>query len=159
VAIDLDAQQLLHLGSDHVDSRTGREFADQRLGQYRAHDAQSKHVHKYLYEADHQSDGRGHLDGRVYGGRVLQRYCLVDRCTANAVRVDFGVYEVGVGVGVGVRANHLAGHQANDRKRSHRHVSRRAQQAVNDDGHDGHIEADGRFNVAEHSVRHALWYV
>jgi len=156
VVIDLDAQQLLHLGSDHVYSRAGREPADQRLGQYRAHDAQPKHVHEYLYEADHQSDGRGHLDGRVHSGLVvrLQRYRLVSHrtgSTVHEVRVDV--------VGVGVRAHHLAGHQANDRKRSHRHVSGRAQQTVNDDGHDGHVETDGRVHVAEHSVRHALWYV
>jgi len=157
VVIDLDAQQHLHLGRDHVDGRAGREPADQRLGQYRAHDAQPKHVHEYLYEADHQSDGRGHLDGRVHGGRVvrLQRYRLVGHRTVRGARVDVGVDVVGVGV----RAHHLAGHQANDRKRSHRHVPGRAQQTVNDDGHDGHVEADGRVHVAEHGVCHALRYV
>jgi len=70
VAVDLDAQQLLHLGRDHVDGRTSREPADQRLGQDRAHGTQPEHVHEYLYEADHQRDGRGHLDRRVHGVRV-----------------------------------------------------------------------------------------
>jgi len=49
MAVDFDAQQLFHLGRHHVYGRAGRETADQRLGQYRAHDAQPKHVHKYLH--------------------------------------------------------------------------------------------------------------
>jgi len=163
VVLDLDAQQLLHLGRDHVDGRAGREPADQRLGQYRAHDAQPEHVHEYLYEADHQSDGRGHLDGRVHGGRVvrLQRHRRVERRTGRGIRARVTADVIGVGgvVDVGVCVHHLAGHQANHRKRSHRNVLGRAQQAVNDHRHDGHVQADGRVHVAEHGVRHALRYV
>jgi len=90
----------------------------------------------------------------------LQRYRRVSERASGGIRVHVSVDVIGVvGIGVSVRAYHFAGHQANDRERSHRNVLGRAQQTVNDDGHDGHVESNGRVYVAEHSVRHALRYV
>jgi len=132
VVIDLDAQQLLHLGRDHVDGRAGREPADQRLGQYRAHDAQPKHVHEQLHEPGHHSDGGGHLDGRVTGPGVGPD--AVDR----------------------VHGHYFSGHQAKDGQHAQRYVTGRSQQAVHQHREHGHVKADGRLDVAEYRVGHTL---
>lgn len=138
VPADLDAQQLLHLGRDHVYASAGREAADQRLGQYGAHHAQPEHVHEYLNEADHERDGRGHLDRRVdHGGRhvgLRHRVRGERRVDGRGSRDSGGGRraEPVLQVAVAVRVDHLARHQAHHRERAHRHVLGRAHQAVYD---------------------------